>query len=186
MSPVKPIFDPANLYFITTTAVNKYHFFHPQGHKHIIVGSLEFMREQGLLKLYAFVIMPNHLHLIVQILSPHTLQDVMRDFKKYTSKKIVENCQLSDNLELLSKFEQAGERNAKSRYKVWSDGYDAREIFSLGFLEQKLEYIHHNPCQPHWMLVENPEDYRWSSAGFYIVDWPTIIDVDDLRKFLAD
>ena len=65
MSPVKPIFDPANLYFITTTAVNQNHFFRPQGHKHIILGSLEFIHEQGWLKLYAFVIMPNHIHLIV-------------------------------------------------------------------------------------------------------------------------
>jgi REP element-mobilizing transposase RayT len=186
MSPVKPIFDPANLYFITTTAVNKYHFFHPQGHKHIIIGSLEFMREQQWLKLYAFVVMPNHIHLMVRILSPHNLQDMMRDFKKFTSKKIVEHCQLSSNLEFLSKFEQAGERNAKTRYKVWSDGYDAREIFTLEFLEQKLDYIHHNPCQPHWKLVENPEDYRWSSAGFYIVDRPAIIEIDDLREFLVD
>ena len=77
-------------------------------------------------------------------------------------------------------------RNAKIRYKVWSDGYDAREIFSLEFLEQKFDYIHHNPCQPHWKLVENPEDYRWSSAGFYIVDRPAIIEIDDLREFLVD
>ena len=32
---------------------------------------------------------------------------------------------------------------------------------------QKLNYIHFNPCQPHWNLAASPEEYKWSSARFY-------------------
>jgi len=185
MSPVNPSFDPENLYFITTTSVNRSHLFTPDKHKQIIADSLVYMRQKGWFNLYAFVIMPNHIHLIVKFFSPYNLSNVMRDFKKYTSKQIVRNCRAENLRELLSYIESAGEAGAKSQYKVWEEGYDVREVFSISFLEQKLDYIHHNPCQPHWGLVEKPDDYLWSSACFYMEDRPTIIDIDDLRELLV-
>ena len=65
------------------------------------------------------------------ILSPHDLQDVMRDFKKFTSKKIVEHCQLSSNLAYLSKFEQAGERDPKGQIERSGQMDMIRVRFSL-------------------------------------------------------
>jgi REP element-mobilizing transposase RayT len=129
--------------------------------------------------------MPNHIHLLVRFLAPYKPQNVLRDFKKYTSKQIIHYCEDENNLELLSYFEDSARFNAVQRYQVWEKGYDAREIFSFGFLEQKLEYIHNNPCQPQWGLVEKAEDYPWSSACFYLLDKPAIIALDDLREFLA-
>jgi len=185
MSPVKPSFDPANLYFITTTAAKRAHFFTPEKHKRIIADSLNYMRQKGWFNLYAFVIMPNHVHLMVKFLSPYNLSDVMRDFKKYTSKQVVQHCIAENPRELLFYIKAAGEADAKSQYKVWEDGYDARDVFSISFCEQKLDYIHHNPCQPHWGLVDKPEDYLWSSACFYLEDRAAIIQIDDLREFLV-
>ena len=185
MPPVKPEFDPANLYFITTTAANREYFFKPNEHKKIIVDSFDYMRLKGWFRLYAFVIMPNHIHLLVRFLSPFTLSDVMRDFKKFTSKQIIRFCEAENNLKMLNTFEKAAETTMKQKYKVWEEDYDAREVFSLDFLVQKLDYIHNNPCQPHWGLVEDPEDYRWSSACFYLLDKQAIIPVDDLREYLV-
>jgi hypothetical protein len=109
----------------------------------------------------------------------------MRDFKKYTSKKITQQCQAQGSMEMLAIMEKTGAGSEKSRYKVWEDGYDAREIFSPGFLEQKLDYIHHNPCQSQWRLVNKEEDYRWSSACLYLAERPCVVELDDLRVFLA-
>jgi len=185
MPQVKPKFDPANIYFITTTAVNQSHFFSPGEHKQIILDSLNYMRLKGWFNLYAFVIMPNHIHLLVRFLTPFTISGVIRDFKKYTSKQIVRCCVAENNKEMLNSFVKAARSSRKQKYKVWEEGFDAREIFSLDFLNQKFDYIHHNPCQPHWGLVENPEDYRWSSACFYLRDKRGVIPVDDLREFLV-
>ena len=184
MPPVKPEFDPANIYFITTTAANRARFFNPDEHKEIIADSLDYMCLKGWFRLYAFVIMPNHIHLLVRFLSPFTLSNVMRDFKKYTSKQIIRCCEAENNQKMLNKFEKAARTTVKQKYKVWEEDYDAREVFSLDFLNQKLDYIHSNPCQPHWGLVEDPEDYRWSSACFYLLDKQAIIPVEDLREFL--
>jgi hypothetical protein len=35
------------------------------------------------------------------------------------------------------------------------------------FFKQKFEYLHNNPCQPHWQLATLSEDYKYSSASFY-------------------
>lgn len=184
MSPVKPEFDPANLYFITTTAANRAHFFSPDKHKQIIVDSLNYMRLEGWFRLYAFVVMPNHIHLLVRFLSPFTLPSVMRDFKKYTAKQIIRCCEAENNMKVLASFRQAARSSQKQNYRVWEEGFDARDVFSLDFLIQKFDYIHHNPCQAHWRLVEKPEDYHWSSACFYLLDKQAIIPVDDLRELL--
>ncbi|HEU0297568.1 MAG TPA: hypothetical protein VFR47_32805 [Anaerolineales bacterium] len=77
-----------------------------------------------------------------------------------------------------------GER-VKQEYKVWEDGYDARDVFSIEFLQQKMDYIHNNPSQPQWKLVEAPEEYLWSTAGFYMDGKPCVIAIDDVRDFLV-
>ena len=73
----------------------------------------------------------------------------------------------------------------KQEFKVWDDEYVAKEVFSPAFLLRKVEYIHNNPLQPHWQLVERAEDYVWSSARFYLLDAPPLIPISDVRKLLV-
>jgi putative transposase len=182
--PVHPNFDPSNLYFITTTAVERVHLFRRDVNKRIIVDSLNYMRVEGWLNLYVFVVMPNHVHFIVRFLPEHTLTDVMREFKKHTSKQIIRQYQAEDNERVLAFLEQAAHDLPDQKYKVWEKGYDARNIFSIDFLRQKVTYIHNNPCQPQWQLVQQPELYTWSSARYYLLGKPAIIAVDDISEFL--
>ena len=184
MPPVKPDFDPANLYFITTTTVHRAQLLNPDTNKQIIIDSLSFMRLKKWISLYAFVVMPNHIHLIVRFLGSYNLSDVMREFKKHTSKQIIHHAQAGNNQKLLSYLEKAAETIKDQHYKFWEDGYDARDVFTMPFLQQKMDYLHNNPCQPHWRLVDQPEDYVWSSACFYILDKPSVIPIDDVRGYL--
>ncbi|MCP4537370.1 MAG: hypothetical protein GY832_09500 [Chloroflexi bacterium] len=183
--PVRPDFDPDNLYFITTTAVEHARLFQRDVNKRIIANSLNYMRAHQWLRLYIFVIMPNHVHFIVRFLKDHTLSDMMRDFKKHTAKQIIRQYQAESNDQALKFLEQAASRIPNQQYKVWEDGYDARDVFTLDFLRQKIEYIHHNPCQPHWALTECPEAYVWSSARHYVRGQPAVIAVDDISEWLA-
>jgi len=184
MPPVKSEFDPANLYFITTTAVHRAQLLNPDINKQIIIDSFSYMRLKKWINLYAFVVMPNHIHLIVRFLGSHNLSDVMREFKKHTSKQIIHLAQAESNHKMLSYLEKAAETIKDQHYKVWEDGYDARDVFSLPFLKQKMDYLHNNPCQPQWRLVDQLEDYIWSSACFYILDKPAVIPIDDVREYL--
>ncbi len=129
--------------------------------------------------------MPNHIHIIVRFLDGHALSDVIRDFKKHTAKQIVRQYQAENNQRVLELLQETAVDIPDQKYKVWEEGYDARDVFSPDFLRQKVEYCHNNPCQTRWRLTERPELYPWSSARFYILDKPAIIAVDDIRELLV-
>jgi len=182
--PVKPNFNPDYLYFVTTNAVKQVHLFKRDIiKKRILVDSFHYLRTNGRMKLFVFVIMPNHNHLIGKFSEEYPLSDVMRDFKKFTARQIYGQFQAEENKKVLSFLRNEGQA-VKQEYKVWEDGYDARDVFSIKFLQQKMDYIHHNPCQPQWKLVEKPEDYLWSTAGFYLADKPCVILIDDVKEYI--
>ena len=180
--PVKPNFNSDYLYFITTSAVKHAYLFRQDVVKQIIVDSFHYLRTQGRMKLFVFVIMPNHAHWIGHFSKENPLSDVMRDFKKFTARQIYRHFQAEENTKVLEVLKKEGEF-VKQKYKVWEDGYDARDMFSIEFLQQKMDYIHHNPCQPQWKLVETPEEYPWSTANFYFAEKPCVIPIDDVREF---
>jgi len=182
--PVHPNFDPDYLYFVTTKAENHLHIFKRESIIRIILDSLHYVRTSGRMLLFIFVIMPNHIHLIGRFSSDYTLVDMMRDFKRHTARQIIRQLQAENRTETLESLSRMN-KDSRQKYKVWEDRYDARDIFSVPFLEQKMDYIHHNPCQPHWNLAKLPEEYPWSSARFYIADKPSVIPVDDVRDLLA-
>jgi len=177
--------DPDHLYFVTTSAMNRVHIFRRPVIKRILVDSLNAARILGQLDLYAFVIMPNHLHFIVRCRDTFTISDIVREFKKATSNLILRQHEAEGNRQALDFFTAAVKPGQKQHYAVWEDEYQAKNVFSPEFLEQKLEYVHHNPVQPHWQLADSPEAYPWSSARFYVTGERALIPLSDARELLT-
>jgi putative transposase len=149
--------------FYTATIVNWKPLLRPDSHKEIVLRSLEFMVEKERAKIYGFVIMPNHIHLLWRILFPWKLKHVQRDFMKFTGQLIKFNLKnyCPDVLEkyfvgLKDREYQFWQRNSLNKL------LDSREI-----VEQKLDYTHNNPVQDRWTLVKSPYDYKYSSIRFY-------------------
>jgi hypothetical protein len=109
------------------------------------------------------------------------LSDVMRDFKRLTSGKIIETIREEPQSRrewMLEYFSKACEHVKKEqKYKVWQNGH-AEHIYSNKFIRQKLDYIHNNPVKDR--IVTLPEDYYYSSAGNY-----ASLD-NDLKVILLD
>jgi len=84
--------DENPIYFITTTVANKLPIFFNNDLCEIILKNLNFYREKLSFAVYAYVIMPTHIHLLVQQLGEKNISDFMRDFKKYTSVEIIKYC----------------------------------------------------------------------------------------------
>jgi len=93
----RPDFDPDHLYFITTAAVQHRHLFQRDVMKRLAVDTLDCMRLRERLKLYAFVIMPNHLHLIIQCRAKDPLADVIRDLKKHVADRLIRHYRVEGN-----------------------------------------------------------------------------------------
>ena len=85
------------VYFITTTVVNWIDIFTRPKYKHIVLESLDYCRQHKGLIIYAWVLMSNHLHAIVRSESDESVADIMRDFKKHTSKRII--AELQDDMQ---------------------------------------------------------------------------------------
>lgn len=182
--PVQPEFNPDYLYFVTTSADNHIHIFNREAVIRVLLDSLDFLRANNRMSLFAFVIMPNHIHFIARFGRKHTLSDTLRDFKRHTARQIINQLRARDRSSMLARLQDLNQ-DWRQTYKVWEDGYDAREVFSPWFLEQKMDYIHYNPCQPHWKLAALPEDYPWSSARYYLADKTAIIHMDDARDLFS-
>ncbi len=130
--------------------------------------------------------MPCHLHLIANTKIPFDLDNVVRDFKRHTSKNailLIENSPESRREWQLDKFALAGKTHPKNKnHKVWRDKNHAIELFSEKVTWQKLKYIHRNPVIDKIVYNEQdylPDNYRDSSARNYY-GLPNVLEIDCL------
>ncbi len=169
MSDKYKIYDHSKAYFLTMTIVSWVDVFARKNQKIAINNALDYCIKNKGLTVFAYVIMPNHIHMICRADGDKSLSDILRDFKSYTSKKITEL--IKEEYESRSKwmleiFSKACKHLKRDQnYKVWQDGNQAKIIYSNSFFYEKLEYIHNNPVKE--LIVERPEDYLFSSARNY-------------------
>ena len=161
--------DQEKIHFITATVEDWVDVFTRKSYKDVIIKSLEFCVQKKGMILYGYVIMSNHIHLIVQS-DNGKLSDLLRDFKKFTASSILDKIQSEPESRrewMLERFKMAtNTHNRNKNYQFWQYGNHAEEIYSVKFLWSKLDYIHLNPVKAG--MVEKTEHYMYSSARNYI------------------
>ena len=180
----KPLHDPTHLYFVTATILGWKHLFTQPPYAQIVLQSLDWHRRHNRWSLFAFVVMPNHLHLIVRPLGDQTISTVLQSFGSYTAHTILARLQQDGRADLLAFFADRRDLDTGKEHQIWLP-IEARNIYSLDFLRQKVEYIHNNPVAKHWHLVDHRADYAYSSACFYDTGEPPVIPVDDLGAYIV-
>lgn len=139
-------------------------------YREMIIDSLKYCISAKGLNVYAYCIMTNHIHLIVNCNEPFQLNDTIRDFKKFTSKAILKEVRSrgeSRRAWLLERFRKAADQSAKGKnYKVWQNGNHAIELYNQRFTWIKVNYIHQNPVRG--ALVDKAEYWKYSSASNYL------------------
>jgi REP element-mobilizing transposase RayT len=132
-------------------------------YKDIIIDNLAFCQKNKGLELFAWCLMTNHLHLIARAAEGNNLPDILRDFKKFTSKAVLkaiaENDRESRKEWLLDQFK------TEDGNRFWRADNKPIELWSNAVIDQKLNYIHQNPVEEG--LVFRAEDYVYSSATDY-------------------
>ena len=88
--------------------------------------------------------------------------------------KLLRDKSENDLLDQLSEGLSEREKAKGQKHRVFESGFDVKLCESTKFIEQKLNYIHMNPCSKKWKLVENPLDYQHSSMKFYETYHPGI------------
>jgi REP element-mobilizing transposase RayT len=139
---------------------------------------LSFCKKERSLRIYAYVILDNHFHLIAK--APE-LSDTMAAIKKYTAREIVSLLSGQHKDWMLNLFSYYKSRHKKdSQSQIWQEGSHPQLIISPEMLEQKIEYIHYNPVKRG--VVKTPEAWVYSSARNYILGDHSVLPLNDLSE----
>lgn len=141
-------------------------------YKHIVAEVLNYLIANKGFTVYSWCLMTNHLHMIARAKDGSGLAMIEKEFKKYTTTKILEAIDLEPELRrdwMLQRFElfsQHLKRNEK--FQLWQNcsnpSYiDFKQLFRL---QERVLYIHENPVRDH--IVETPDQYLFSSARDYV------------------
>ena len=114
-----------------------------------------------MIKIYGFVIMPNHVHFIWQQLQKNGKETPQGSFLKYTAHEFLKILKQNGT----SKLYEVNAANKK--HQIWQRDSLSVEISNTTFAKQKLEYIHFNPVSGKWNLARDYMEYNYSSARFY-------------------
>lgn len=183
MSRAYKFSDQDGVYFVTFAVVNWIDVFTRKEYRDIVVDSLNFCKKEKGLIIFAWCLMSNHIHLIIQSEQGKSLSDILRDFKKFTAKTILKaisgNKYESRKEWMMPIFRATGESNSNNEiFQFWRQDNHPMILFTPRFIGQKLFYLHNNPVKAG--IVDEPEEYIYSSARNY-TGKSGLIDVDILE-----
>ena len=169
------------IHFITFSVIQWIDIFTRKVYADIVIDSLKYCKANKGLKIYAWCIMSNHLHLIVSTDENYMVSDVIRDFKKFTSVSILAELKNSTTESrknwMLWIFKKAGEGNNRNKdYQFWQQDNHPIECNTNEILETRLIYLHQNPVRAG--LVRYEQYYVYSSGIDYYADGKGLIEID--------
>ncbi len=176
------ISDQRGCYFLTFTVIYWMDVFSRREYRDILVESLNYCIATKGLVVYAWVIMTNHIHLIASTKEDgENLSNIIRDFKKYTSRKIVsaiQNGSESRKEWMLEEMNKEAKRIGRAtNYKLWKDDNHAIYLDDHGTgMQDCLDYIHDYPVVNG--LVSNAWEYLYSSAMDYEINTKGLVNID--------
>jgi putative transposase len=173
------IVEDISVYFVTFTVVEWLPVFIDEPSCKIITNSLNFCFNHKNLRINAFVIMPNHLHAIVfdANFDSQRLKHTLDDFRKFTGSQMIDYCSQNVTPSFGEIFRKHAGNDRLRRF--WQPTQHPEGITTEKFWAQKMEYIHWNPCRKG--LVRLPEDWRFSSAAYWIKDEAVDAELTDIE-----
>ena len=171
---------PEAAYFVSFAVVEWLDVFTRNEYKDILIDSLHYCQKEKGMEIYAWCIMTNHIHLVFRANGDQKPEQILGDFKRFTSKKVVQaiidNPKESRKELLLDEFLKAGEKASNvNKYQFWRHDNRPIEVYSNKVIAEKINCIHYNPVEAGYVF--RPEEYRYSSAVDYSGEGGLLNDV---------
>jgi REP element-mobilizing transposase RayT len=159
------------LYFITFTCCRWIPLIAEADAYYAVYKWFDYLKAQGHY-IIAYVIMPNHLHLMLAFRNTQgkSINTIVGNGKRFIAYEIVKQLKAQNKTALLKKLQSIVDLKQRLRgklHEIFEPSFAWKKCFYRKFTQQKLNYIHKNPCQKKWHLVERPEQYIHSSANYY-------------------
>jgi REP element-mobilizing transposase RayT len=162
------------VFFITATITEWQMLFMHEQPRNILLSDFEFYRHKYDNRIHSYVIMPEHYHIIVSFKKPDQLHNWLKDVQGHSSNEISKWLRATAHPRHLAVYEKHS--NGGAKLAVWKEQARAVGITSLSALRTKIHYLHANPVRRE--LVDNPEDWKWSSWRNYFLDDDSLFRVD--------
>lgn len=151
------------LYFWTATINGWKHLLAEDEMKLEIIQSLQWLKVRQLISVYAYVIMPNHMHLVWELYAPNGKESAKGSLLKFTA-HCFRQILLDTNPAVLETYQSSA---SNKTHEFWQPDSQAFPLYSQSIINQKIDYIHNNPVSGKWQLAPTADAYRFSSASFY-------------------
>lgn len=167
-------------YFLTCMLIDGIPLFNDTEVADIVIDSLNYAQKNLNMKIYCYVIMNNHFHMIAK---GDDLSKYMHSIKSYTAKMILNSLKARNRIFFLSQLKKAKKQyKTKTEYQVWDEGSHPIIVNSRAKMARMMDYIHQNPVKAGY--VESAKHWRYSSYVNYI-GVAGLIDVDIIRGYLV-
>ena len=151
----------------------------------IVYKWFDYLKSQGHF-INAFVLMPNHVHAVISFIETgQSINNIIGNGKRFMAYDIIKRLKENNECELLDLFSDAVEIKRKAnnkKHEVWELSFDWKHCSSDQFVQQKIDYIHINPCKGKWNLTALPVQYKHSSATYYLTGVQGFYRVDNVAE----
>ena len=154
-----------NVFFVTFTTVGFIHLFDNSACCDVIDENLRFYQDKGDFIVLAYVIMPNHVHLVVKVSEGKAISQCIGNLKRMTSRQISSRLELEGNAALITRLQEAAAKEPAEDCRIWKPRFDCLTLNDIDTIRQKIAYIHNNPIKAG--LVMQAVDWPYSSARAY-------------------
>jgi len=167
-------------YYLTSVAKDRLPVFRTSEIKTVTCAALDEARNSGRFALYAYIVMPDHLHVITDstLSASRTLQFI----NGIISRRIIAFLKDHDYETSLRKLQHERRPRGYS-HSLWDHHPDARLLLTEKMLMQRVHYTHQNPVRAN--LIKRAEEYRWSSIRYWnrriLEDEPLRMDIDRIK-----
>lgn len=182
--------ENSGLFFVTFTCLNWIPLFELTNSYDLVYKWFDYLKSKGHF-INGYVIMPNHLHILTAIKnSTQSINAIVSNGKRFMAYEMINRLKDQNQKETLEKLSGAVTASDSKRgklHQVFEPSFDCKECYSEDFTEQKLNYMHQNPCKGVWNLAVSPIEYKHSSAKFYhtgekgeydIMNYKELMDID--------
>jgi REP element-mobilizing transposase RayT len=153
------------LHYLTFVVLQRVRVFADQGNCQLFIEALDETRKQYPFKLIAYVIMPDHVHLIVNP-AGGDIELVGKTLKGKSAKKILDRLKIFENGSTLSQLKRSAIGKRNHTFSLWQKKVKSVDLWTHKFILQKMNYVHMNPVRA--ALCDHPGKWVWSSYSAYV------------------
>jgi putative transposase len=169
---LKRHYGRGDLHFLTFSCYRRLPLLHTKQRRNLFVHALGKIRERYNFLLIGYVVMPNHVHLLISETPKATPSVVLKVLKQRVSRDLRRSIRRAPAGQLRFAFTRGDEGLAR----FWQPRFYDFNVWSKKKVREKLEYMHANPVTR--KLVEHPKDWPWSSWSFYAMGEAGLVKID--------